>query len=340
MATTTTSSAGVRWDLGDLCADAAAAAREWEELLAAARDLAGRFRGRVASLDAAGLRELLDELDGLEERQARVQFYAVAREHTEATSEEAADLATSARERAAELENLLLFADLEWLELEDARAEELLAAPELAPYEHKLRVAREEKPYVLGEAEEQALNARRPVAAAWEALHGRQLATLTVPFDAGAGEEPHTIDRLLAYVYEPRRELRLASVDALYAGLQPRADVLAASYDALALPEGYRLGWSYIPHFIHVRFYTYAYAFAHLVAFSLLARYREDPERFAPAYLEFLAAGGSRSPQELLEPTGVDLRDPATWDAAFGEFERCIAEAEAGSETLRVSSPR
>ena len=26
--------------------------------------------------------------------------------------------------------------------------------------------------------------------------------------------------------------------------------------DALKMPEGYALGWSYIPHFIHVRFYT------------------------------------------------------------------------------------
>ncbi len=67
--------------------------------------------------------------------------------------------------------------------------------------------------------------------------------------------------------------------------------------DSLDLPEGYRLGWSYIPHFIHVRFYTYAYAFAHLVAFSLAARYREDPERFAPAYLDFLGSGASRSPR-------------------------------------------
>ena len=64
--------------------------------------------------------------------------------------------------------------------------------------------------------------------------------------------------------------------------------------DSLELPEGYRLGWSYIPHFIHVRFYTYAYAFAHLVAFSLAARYREDPEQFAPAYLDFLASGSSQ----------------------------------------------
>jgi len=106
--------------------------------------------------------------------------------------------------------------------------------------------------------------------------------------------------------------------------------------DSLALPEGYRLGWSYIPHFIHVRFYTYAYAFAHLVAFSLIAHYREDPAAFTPAYLEFLASGGSRSPQELLEPLGVDLRDPRTWADAFGEFDRCVSEAEAGVDALEA----
>jgi oligoendopeptidase F len=109
-----------------------------------------------------------------------------------------------------------------------------------------------------------------------------------------------------------------------------------ASYygDALDLPDGYKLGWSYIPHFIHVRFYTYAYAFAHLVAFSLLARYREDREAFVPAWLDLLGNGASRSPQDLLEPVGVDLRDPETWALAFDEFERCIAEAEAGLDAL------
>jgi oligoendopeptidase F len=102
----------------------------------------------------------------------------------------------------------------------------------------------------------------------------------------------------------------------------------------LEIPAGYGVGWSYIPHFINVRFYTYAYAFAHLVAFSLLARNRADPAGFAPRYLEFLATGGSRSPQALLEPLGVDLRDPATWTDAFAEFDRVIAEAEAGVDVL------
>jgi oligoendopeptidase F len=104
--------------------------------------------------------------------------------------------------------------------------------------------------------------------------------------------------------------------------------------DSLDLPGGYRLGWAYIPHFIHVRFYTYAYVFAHLVAFSLLAQYRSDPEAFAPAFLEFLASGSSRSPQDLLAPLGVDLREPGTWEDAFAEFERCVTEAEEGVADL------
>ena len=41
--------------------------------------------------------------------------------------------------------------------------------------------------------------------------------------------------------------------------------------DAVELPDGYRLGWSYIPHFINTRFYTYAYAFAHLASLVLYA---------------------------------------------------------------------
>jgi oligoendopeptidase F len=590
------SATGVRWDLSDLEPDADQARRDWDELLERASDFAERWRGTVDTAGAATLRQLLDELDELTQDISRVHFYATAREHTDATDPESNDLATLARDRASELESLLLFVELEWLALDDASADSLLEAAEIEPYRHRLQVARKEKPYVLPEGEEKALNARRPAISAWESLHGRELATLTVEFDGGDGPEPHTIDRLLAYIHHPDRELRLAALDVLYAALEDVADVQAACYDALVgdrlsldrlrgipdpmwptshrnelssevvetmmraveehyplgrrwfvrkaevlgldrlevadqyapvgsdrrvewteavaivdeslrdfdprlgdifrgcidrahvdaeprpgkvggaycssisktilpfvlmnytdqlrdvitlahefghavhgtlslerqtyrsyhtglalaevpstfaqllaverlidleedpatrvmlladraesamasifrqtlmarfevrayaargegkaltrdrlaemwieeneryyadsldLPDGYRLGWTYIPHFVHVRFYTYAYAFAHLVAFSLAARYREDPERFAPAYLDFLASGSSRSPQDLLAPLGIDLRDPQTWAHAFAEFDRCVTEAEAGVDELQ-----
>ena len=59
----------------------------------------------------------------------------------------------------------------------------------------------DEKPYVLSEPEEQALNARGPVVSSWQALHDRQVSTLEVPFDSGDGERPHTVSELLSCLY-------------------------------------------------------------------------------------------------------------------------------------------
>ncbi|MEP6813469.1 MAG: hypothetical protein ABI990_10805, partial [Actinomycetota bacterium] len=223
----------IRWNLTDLCEGAEAARAQWLELVEIAQALASRYRGKIASLDAPGLRALLDEADDLEQKLSRLQVYSYLRLSMAATDVEANDLATYSRDRVAEIENTLVFLGLEWIALDDDRAEELLAAEEIAPYEHKLRVEREEKPYVLSEPEEQALNARRPMVSAWQALHDRHVSTLEVPFDAGEGVSPHTISQLLSYLYRPDRGIRLRAVTALFDGLEPRADVLAACYDAL-----------------------------------------------------------------------------------------------------------
>ena len=584
----------VRWDLSDLAPGADEARAQWTELGERAADFASRYRGRIALLAPAELRALLDEADELEQEFSRLATYTHLRLSMDAADAEANDLATVSRDRGAEIENALVFLGLEWIALDDEPAEALLAAPELAPYAHKLRVEREEKPYVLSEPEEQALNARRSTVSAWQALHDRQVATLVIPFDAGEGVQPHTVATLLSYLYRSDRELRLAAQAALLDGLEPRTDVLAACYDALVsdrlgldrlrgfadpmqptnmsneldgetveammtateesyeigrrwfrakagllgvdrlaladqyaplgearafswpeavevvdtafggfsprlaeifracldaghvdapsragkaagayctavstrilpyvlvnfterlrdvttlahefghathnvlslerqvwrshrtgipmaevpstfaqslvddylleaetdaqtlaalasdrlengfgaifrqtvlarfeqrayalraegraltaerlsevwqeeqlryygdsleLPDNYRVGWSYIPHFIHVRFYTYAYAFAQLVALLLYGRYREDPEAFAPLYLDFLGRGGSASPAELLEPFGLDLHSTDTWRAAFAQLDalRETAESLAGS---------
>ncbi|HEY2372249.1 MAG TPA: M3 family oligoendopeptidase [Gaiellaceae bacterium] len=579
----------IRWNLSDLCANADEARAQWSALVDRAQDVATRYRGRIAELDAPAMRALLDEVDGLEQDLSRLQVYSYLRLSMAATDVEANDLATFSRDRGAEIENALVFLGLEWIALDDDLAERLLDSPELAPYEHKLRVEREEKPYVLSESEEQALNARRPTVSAWQALHDRQISTLEIPFDVGEGNEPHTISRLLSYLYRADRDLRLRSVTALFEGLEPRADVLGASYDAvvgdrlsidrlrgftdpmqptnmgneldgetveammsateeaypiarkwfaakarllgldkleiadqyapigkarlfswpeaveivdtaytrfspqlseifracldaghvdvlprpgkaagayctsvsksilpyvlmnytnrlrdvstlahefghathnvlslrrqtwrshrcgipmaevpstfaqsladdyllenesdvgtraalaadrlensfaaiyrqtvlarfeqrayatraeglslaterlnelwveenaryygdaLVLPDGYALGWSYIPHFIHTRFYTYAYSFAQLVALLLYRRYRRDPEEFTPKYLELLGFGGSASPAELVAPFGLDLRSADTWREAFAELDALREEAE------------
>src|SRR4051812_16097893 len=148
---------------------------QWSALVERSEDLAGRYRGTIGSLDPKAFRALFDEADELEQELSRLQVYSYLRLSMAATEVEANDLATFSRDRAAEIENALVFLGLEWIALDDEKAEQILASPELAPYEHKLRVEREEKPYVLSELEEQALNARRPTVSAWQALHDRHV---------------------------------------------------------------------------------------------------------------------------------------------------------------------
>ena len=106
--------------------------------------------------------------------------------------------------------------------------------------------------------------------------------------------------------------------------------------DAVELDDEYRSWWSYIPHFIHVPGYVYAYAFGHLLATSVYGIYEQRGESFVPSYLEMLAAGGSRPPEELAEVVGVDLTDEAFWDNGLALIERDIESAEQAARDAGV----
>ena len=98
--------------------------------------------------------------------------------------------------------------------------------------------------------------------------------------------------------------------------------------DSVEITEGYRSWWSYIPHFIGSPGYVYAYAYGQLLALSVYQRYEESGEELVPRYLELLAAGGSRSPEDLGRIVGIDLADPGFWDAGLDLVERQLSAAE------------
>ncbi|MFI5009308.1 MAG: M3 family oligoendopeptidase [Solirubrobacterales bacterium] len=104
--------------------------------------------------------------------------------------------------------------------------------------------------------------------------------------------------------------------------------------DSVEITEGYRSWWSYIPHFINTPGYVYAYAYGQLLALSVYQRYEQQGPEFVPQYLEMLAAGGSRSPEELGAIVGVDLADPGFWDAGLDLIERQLQEAEAAAQAV------
>jgi oligoendopeptidase F len=101
--------------------------------------------------------------------------------------------------------------------------------------------------------------------------------------------------------------------------------------DSVEVTDGYRMWWSYVPHFINTPGYVYAYAYGQLLALSVYRRYMEEGESFVPRYLELLAAGGSRSPEELGAIVGIDLADPGFWDSGLALVEDQLEAAEAAA---------
>jgi len=98
--------------------------------------------------------------------------------------------------------------------------------------------------------------------------------------------------------------------------------------DSVQLTDGYRMWWSYVPHFISTPGYVYAYAYGQLLALSIYKRYADEGESFVPSYLELLRAGGSRSPEELGAMVDIDLADPGFWDSGLDLVEAQLEEAE------------
>jgi oligoendopeptidase F len=124
-------------------------------------------------------------------------------------------------------------------------------------------------------------------------------------------------------------ELSLDRIGDLWA--QSQEELLG---DAVEVTENYRTWWSYVPHFIGTPGYVYAYAYGQLLALSVYGRYLEEGESFVPKYLEMLAAGGSRSPEELAAIAGLDLTDPGFWRSGLDLVRNQLEQAEAAAEEV------
>jgi oligoendopeptidase F len=111
--------------------------------------------------------------------------------------------------------------------------------------------------------------------------------------------------------------------------------------DSVEVTDDYRSWWSYVPHFIGTPGYVYAYAFGQLLALSVYRLYTERGDQIVPSYLEMLAAGGSRSPEDLARIVGVDLADPGFWESGLDLVEEQLnAAVEAADAVIAARAQR
>jgi oligoendopeptidase F len=211
-----------------------------------AEAFAGAHAGRVAELDGPGLVAAMHELEAIEDLAGRAGMYVHLAFSVDTADPAKGALLQHVQERGTAIETTLLFFELEWAALDDARADELLAADGLEFARHHLATARRYRPHLLSEPEEKVLTEKALSGrSAWVRLFEEQTAAIRV------GEE--TLDIALARLFSPDREVRRTTAEAVTAALEPGLRTRAYAFNTLLADKMVDDRLRHYPHWLAAR---------------------------------------------------------------------------------------
>lgn len=222
----------VVWDLSPLYAsvDDPKIAQDMARLRQDVEAWAGQYRGQVASLSAAEIIEALGRYEALLDRLVRLGYYASLMFATDTTNPTYGALQQKLNEFNAEMQQKLLFFDLEWNTLDDAAVGPILSDPALGKYRHYLEASRRYKPHKLSEIEEQLLVETDVTGSeAWVRLFTQIMGASRFEFDG----EQLTQSKIMAKLHDPDREIRRRAAESITATLQAKAMELTYIFNVL-----------------------------------------------------------------------------------------------------------
>ena len=155
-------SEGITWDLGDLYKglDDPRIERDRKSLLKRAEKYERTYRGKINSkgITAKRLLEAVKELEAISEKTGKLLSFAYLTFAADTSKPEHGAFLQSAQEWATGLRKHLIFFELEWMEVPEKKARELLKSPALEKYKHFLELERRYKPHRLTEPEEKIMD--------------------------------------------------------------------------------------------------------------------------------------------------------------------------------------
>jgi oligoendopeptidase F len=97
--------------------------------------------------------------------------------------------------------------------------------------------------------------------------------------------------------------------------------------------------WSYVPHFYR-DFYVFQYATSFTASAALAEKVKGGDRMALKKYLEFLSAGGSKYPIDLLKDAGVDMTTDEPLNLTMKEMNRVMDEMEKLISSRPSTAPR
>jgi oligoendopeptidase F len=242
----------VLWDLSDLYLgpEDPSVERDLESVEEMALSFRERYLGKVASLDAPALKCAMEEYEAILEKMAKVESFSHLWFVTDTLDPSRGKFLQKVREKEALVRSNVLFFELEWVGIEDGRAQELLRDPVLSHWGHYLRAARRYKPHLLSEPEERILAEKSVTgASAWVRLFEETIND--IPFELHGKRV--TEEDLLSLLYSPERELRTKAAQALTQGLKSRIRTLTFTFNMVASDKAIEDRLRKYPHWLSAR---------------------------------------------------------------------------------------
>ena len=251
----------VTWDLSDLLDGGGAEATGNDEeavtaLLDRAERLAEQFaaahEGRVEELDGPGLAEAMKRLAEISELAGRAGSFAHLRFAADTEDPANGALVQTVSERGTAIQTKLLFFELEWVQIPDDRAEELLATEGLDFARHYLRMERRYRPHLLSKPEETIANELSVSGrSAWTRLFDELTSAIRV--ELPGSDEPVSLDVALSRLFDPDRKVRRSTAEAVTAALEPGLRTRAYVFNTLLQDKSIKDRLRSYPHWLASR---------------------------------------------------------------------------------------
>ncbi|MES1227529.1 MAG: hypothetical protein ABUL72_02600, partial [Armatimonadota bacterium] len=179
------SATGVKWDLSALFSSLQDPKIDetWAKVNTAADGFASTYRGMVSTLTGSHLAAAIKELEAISNEAGKPGSYASLRFAGDTSDPKIGSFYQQQAEKGSELRVKLMFFSLELMKADQAWADGVLKAPEMATYKHFFETTRAMSPYMLSETEEVLLEETSNTGSrAWQRLHDELTANQVFTF--------------------------------------------------------------------------------------------------------------------------------------------------------------
>ena len=219
----TTGAENVIWDLSIFYdgIDDPNIQKDMDALDARAGKFADQYKGHVAEFDTEEMMDAITELESMYDAGGRIGSFVGLTYATDTNNAQYGVLMQKITEWDAQLEQKLVFFELEWNQVDDAKAEKIINDPTVAKYRHKLQADRRFKPYQLSEVEEQLLMEKSVTgSSAWIRFFQQLIGALRLDFEG----EKLPLTPVLTKLYDEDRDIRRKAAEFDHRGAGQQVD--------------------------------------------------------------------------------------------------------------------